>query len=321
MLPPEVLRLARLHRARQQHLAAGAVQQVRRRWGLLNPANLAASWQAIAAAVTAVVTAYQAEAARGADSYVAAAVTLTGATPNPAGQVVTAALAGVASDGRDLAGLLGFPEFEVEAFVDQGMPAEQALLVGGRHMDRIVQTQVQDAARVATGVAQVNDRRVRGFVRVLTPPSCSRCVVLAGQWYAYNRGFARHPQCDCVHMPAAEVIEPESPLAVFNSMTDAELKKAGWNTSDVRAIREDGADIYQVTNAHRELKSVSIAGQPLKATDFGTTRRGLAGKRLGARRGRQVVRLTPESIYSEAQRLGWSRDETIRVLKLHGYIL
>jgi hypothetical protein len=80
VLPPEVLRLARMHRARQQHLTAGAVRQVRRRWGLLNPANLAASWQAIAAAVTAVVTAYQAEAARGADSYVAAAVTLTAST-------------------------------------------------------------------------------------------------------------------------------------------------------------------------------------------------------------------------------------------------
>jgi hypothetical protein len=321
VLPADVLRLGRLHRARQQHLAAGAVRQVRRRWGLLDPANLAASWQAIARAVTAIVTAYQAEAARGADTYVAAALTLAGETPDPAGQVVTAALAGVASDGRDLAGLLGYPEFEVEAFVAQGMPVDQAIAVGGRHLDRIVQTQVQDAARVATGVAQVNDRRVRGFVRVLSLPSCSRCVILAGSWYAYNRGFERHPQCDCIHMPAAEVIEPQSPLAVFNAMTDAELKKAGWNTSDVRAIREDGADIYQVTNAHRELRSVSIAGQQLKATGFGASRRSLAGKRLGAGGKQKAIRLTPESIYKEARRLGWSRDETIRVLKLHGYII
>jgi hypothetical protein len=108
---------------------------------------------------------------------------------------------------------------------------------------------------------------------------------------------------------------------VFNAMTDAELKKAGWNTSDVRAIREDGADIYQVTNAHRELRSVSIAGQQLKATGFGASRRSLAGKRLGAGGKQKAIRLTPESIYKEARRLGWSRDETIRVLKLHGYII
>lgn len=306
VLPADVLRLARLHRARQQHLAAAAVRQVRRRWGLLDPANIAATWQLIAAAVLRLVTAYQAEAARGADTYVASALTLAGVTPAPAGLVVTSALAGVASDGRDLAGLLGYPVFEASAFVDQGVAPQQALAVGGRHLDRIVQTQVQDAARVATGVAQVNDRRVRGFVRVLTPPSCSRCVILAGRWYAANSGFARHPQCDCVMMPAAEVIEPESPMAVFNAMTDDELRKAGWNAADVQAIREDGADIYQVTNAHRGLRSVTIAGQKLKATTVG--------------RSRAKIRLTPESIYSESRRLGWSRDETIRVLKLHGYI-
>jgi hypothetical protein len=321
VLPPDRARLGQLHRARQQGLVALVLGAVRRWWGVVDAGRPAASWAAVAPLVLAQVSSGQAEAARGAQEYVAAALTLAGSVPDPAGLVLSRAFAGVASDGRDLAGLLGYPAFEVGAFVDDGMPAEQALQVGSRHLARIVTTQVQDAARVATGVATVNDRRVRGYVRVLNLPSCSRCVILAGRWYAYNKGFERHPQCDCVHMPAAEVIEPESPRAVFDAMTDAELRKAGWNAADVQAIREDGADIYQVTNAHRELRSVSIAGQQLRATGFGATRRSLAGKRLGAGRKRQVIRLTPESIYSEARRLGWSRDETIRVLKLHGYIL
>lgn len=320
VLPPDVLHLARLHRARQQQLSAAAVREARRRWGLVDAAHAMATWQAVAVAILRLVAGYQSEAARGADAYVAAALTMAGADPDPAGQVVTSALAGVASDGRDLAGLLGYPAFEVSAFVDQGMDHAQAVRIGGRHLERIVQTQVQDAARVATGVAQVNDRRVHGFIRYLTLPSCSRCVLLAGRWYAVNTGFLRHPSCDCIMLPAAEVIEPQSPKALFDAMDDAQLRKSGWSATDVQAIR-DGADIYQVTNARRELHTVTVAGQQLQATRVGATRRGLAGQRLGAGKGKRTVRLTPESLYAEAKRLGWSRDELLRQLERFGYIV
>lgn len=127
------------------------------------------------------------------------------------------------------------------------------------------------------------------------------------------------PQCDCVHVPAAESVDPASPREVYDSLSDEERRAAGWSGHDQRAI-EDGADFYQVVNYRRELKSVNIAGQQLQTTTVGTTRRGVAGKRLGGK-GRGVVRLTPESIYQEAERLGWERDEVIRQLKRFGYIL
>lgn len=306
ILPPEALDLARAHRLRQQELARRAVSVVGDVWRTVDPNSPAVSWAGRPAATAQqLMTLAQQAAVTGADDYVAAVLATQGAAADPAGQVSTRALSGVASDGRDLGGLLGYPAFEAQALLDGGMDGVQAASVGARHLARIVATQVQDAARVGTGVAIVSDRRTRGWVRMVTPPSCARCVILAGRWYAHNHGFQRHPQCDCVHMPSAEVIQPQSPKALFDAMSDQDLRRAGWSQADVQAIH-DGADLYQVTNARRALRSVQVAGQRLQATGVNA---------------RRVVRLTPESIYSEARRLGWSRDETIRVLRLHGYIL
>lgn len=243
----------------------------------------------------------QAEAARGVDEYVATALRLQGAVPDPDGAVVASAFAGTAADGRGLPGLLGYPAFEVSAFVDRGMDHGQALAIGGRHLDRMVVTEVADAARVATGVAGVNDRRAYGFVRHLTLPSCGRCVVLAGRWYAFNSGFLRHPGCDCVMLPAAEVIEPQSPKDLFDQMTPEQQSKA-FTVAGARAIR-DGSDIARVVNARRGM--YTAGGR--KFTHEAATRRG-TGRRL---------RLMPEQIYIEAH---GDRDEAVRLLKLHGYV-
>jgi hypothetical protein len=318
VLPAEVQHLAQLHRVRQQQLARLATREAEQIWAQLG-SNLAA-WPKLLPQLVTMLTQAQLAAATGAQEYVGAAVNLQGATPAPAGRLNPRAFAGVASDGRDLTSLVDFPMFEVEAFTSGGMPVADALGVGLRHLGRIVATQVQDAARVATGVGIVNDRRAAGYLRVVTPPSCSRCTILAGKWYAYNAGFTRHPQCDCTSAPGTDELPPPSPRALYGQMSPDERRKAGWSLADQRAI-DDGGDLSQVVNARKDLRSVSIAGQQLQATGHGATRRGLAGQRLGGRSKSKALRLTPESIYSESERLGWSRDETIRVLTLHGYIL
>jgi hypothetical protein len=303
-LPPDATSLAVAHRLRQQQLAAQAATRIDRLWAFV--ATL--GWPAVGGRVRVILQAAMREASRGAQDYTAAAARAYGAEPDPAGRVVEATFAATASDGRDLAGLLGYPAFEVSAFVSQGMPAVQAEAIGGRHLQRIVTTQVADAARVATGVAVANDRALKGYVRLLTLPSCSRCILLAGKWYRWNDGFPRHPQCDCVHVPAAEAGDVSSPREVYDSLSDADRRKAGWSGHDQHAI-DDGADLNRVTNAHRELQKVTVAGRVVKTT----------GVRFKGQR--RQIRLTPEAIYLEAQRLGWGRDETIRQLKRHGYIL
>jgi hypothetical protein len=294
-------RLARSHRKRQQLIAAKAVRETTRLWRFGN-------WPSVSALALSTVRQALLEAARGAQAYVAAAARAWGVEPDPFGHVAEHTFADSASDGRPLGTLLDYPDFEVTAFVDQGMDHAQARSVGERHLERIVATQVADAARISTGVAVVNERTVKGYIRLLTPPSCSRCIILAGRFYKYSAGFARHPQCDCVHVPAAEAVDVPSPREVYDSLTDEERRKAGWSGHDQRAI-DDGADLNQVTNVRRELKSVTVAGRPVKAT----------GVRF---RGQRVkVRLTPEQIYLEAERLGWDRDQTLGQLKRHGYIL
>ena len=298
-LPAE--QLARAHRKRQQTIAAAAVSQTRRLWRFGN-------WPLVAAQVLSTVRAAMLEAARGAQAYVAPTIRDGGNDPDPFGVVAEHVFADTASDGRPLNTLLGYSAFEVSALVDQGMDYAQAHAIGERHLERIVATQVADAARISTGVAVVNDRTATGYVRLLTLPSCSRCIILAGRFYQYSAGFKRHPLCDCVHVPAAETVDVPSPREVYDSLTDEQRAKAGWSGHDQRAI-EDGADLAHVTNFRRELKSVTIAGRPVKAT----------GVRF---RGQRVkVRLVPEQIYLEAERLGWNREQTLQQLKRHGYIL
>jgi hypothetical protein len=311
-VPPDVQQLAAAHRAAQQQLTAAAVAEAGRLWGFLQTLG----WAGIAGRVATAVRSAMRGSARGAQRYTTAAAAGWGAEPDPAGEVVAEAFAVTASDGRPLETLLGLPAGEVDAFVAQGKPLKEVAEIGRRHLQRIVATQVADAGRVATGVAVVNDRKLVGYIRHLTLPSCNRCILLAGQWYRWNDGFERHPLCDCVHVPAAIAADPASPREIYDSLDDDERRKAGWSGFDQRAV-DDGADLFQVTNYKRALKTVQVAGLPVKTTTVATSRRSLARKRLG----KGARRLTPEQIYLNADRLGWDRDATIRELKRHGYIL
>jgi hypothetical protein len=160
---------------------------------------------------------------------------------------------------------------------------------------------------------------------MVNPPTCARCLVLAGRIYRWSDGFDRHPRDDCVHVAtnvAAARREGlvDDPQTYFQAASRAEqdrmLGKAG-----AQAVR-DGADLNQVVNAHRGMTVAAPFGQPVLATTEGMTRRGLAGQQFLARgattKARQVqaVRLMPEQIYREAT----SRTDALRLLALHGYI-
>jgi hypothetical protein len=186
---------------------------------------------------------------------------------------------------------------------------------GLAQLEMIAVTQVQDAGRTAAGVAIAARPHVAGYVRHLRPPSCSRCAVLAGQFYRWNTGFLRHPRCDCRHVPvsSAELYRDEvtSPRAYFDSLSRAEQDRVFTNAG-ARAIR-DGADLTQVVNARRGMRTANVYGREVRVTTEGTTRRGVAGKLLD---GRKTPRLMPEQIYADAT----DRADAIRLLERHGYI-
>lgn len=156
--------------------------------------------------------------------------------------------------------------------------------------DRLVASLVQEAGRAAQSVAVAATPRVE-YVRLLTPPSCSRCAVLAGRVYRWSTGFLRHPGCDCIMVPTPEAgpLEPFDPVAAMEAGQITGLSKA-----DAQALR-DGANFGQIVNIRRKAAGLSESGYVL------------------ARAGRP----TPAGIY----RMATDRANAVELLRKYGYLL
>lgn len=184
---------AREHYAAQEDLALRVRLAVRRLWEKVAVADLDGSWRAQRASVLALVSAAQYVAAESADPYLAAVLAEIHLPADPAGSVAPDLFAGVASDGRDLGTLLDEPLIGVKTRIGQGSDPNTAVASQGSRLEMLAQTMVQDAGRMAVGLAIASRPRVTGWVRMLNPPSCSRCALLAGRWYRWSSGFRRHP--------------------------------------------------------------------------------------------------------------------------------
>lgn len=299
----EVEAAARDRYAEQVAIALAASRVALAAWDDADDAdddNIEASWlRTLLGRVLAPVRAAQLLAARGARPYVDRV--LAGAR-RPVARVVPERLAETAADGRSLETLLFQPAVTAARARRAGRSRRESHILGYAQLDMIVRTEVADAGRVATGVQVVATPTV-GYVRMLNPPSCSRCAVLAGRFYRWNAGFARHPRCDCIHIPVTEDTADDlrtDPVRYFASLSEPEQNRL-FTRDGAQAIR-DGADIGRVVNARRGM--YTAAGRRL-------TREGARSR--GARR----VRLMPEQIYREA---AGNRDEALRLLNLHGYI-
>lgn len=308
MLPDAVV----AHYRAQQRLTVATLALVRREWARMGD-DFDVSWRAVGPRLMTLVAAAQLGAAKNGAAYVPRALAETGQSADAEGDVVPGALSGVASDGRPLESLLYGSV--VKAKTAQAGSTQERLDAGRRWLDMATWTQVADAGRGGASVAMAARPAVTGYVRMLNPPSCSRCAVLAGRWYRWNAGFARHPKCDCRHIPATENIAGDfttSPERYFDSLSKSEQDRIFTNAG-AEAIR-DGADIGRVVNARRGMSTAqsgrlarrSIDGRDVYTTTEATTRRGTGRK----------VRLMPESIYEIAE----DRADAIRLLKVHGYL-
>lgn len=321
-----VEQVARAQYDTQAALARRAAEAAQAWWALVDLADLDGSWSKVATRLQVAVGAAQTLAASSADSYTAAALAAQGVKAPAAGRVDPLAFSGVASDGRPLDSLLYEPVIATKAAIGAGVAPAEAKLRGLASLVRIAATQVQDAGRAAGGVAIASRPRVTGYVRMLNPPSCARCSILAGKWFRWNTGFQRHPHCDCIHVPAAEDASDlrTDPRAYFDSLSPAEQDRV-FTKAGAQAIR-DGSDLGQVVNARRGMQTAQVYGHQLKTTLEGITTRGVAGQRLGELakakgqryRASTTPRLMPESIYEIA---GGNRDEAIRLLKRYGYLI
>jgi hypothetical protein len=197
-----VLRSAADHYRRQQQIAGRAVIAGRRAWRLLDVNDLDGSWPRVLRLLLPLTVAAQTASVTGSASYVPRALNEQDLTDEPAGEIVPDSLTGSASDGRPLDTLLYSPVTTVKSRIGGGAATQQAMTSGGLALDAILATQVADAGRIATGVG-ITARRNVGYIRMLNPPSCSRCAILAGKFYRWNAGFQRHINCDCVQFGRA----------------------------------------------------------------------------------------------------------------------
>lgn len=231
-----------------------------------------------------------------AQPYTAAVLAETGQVAPAVGVIVGSRFTQSAPDGRAMGTLLDESVIAAKVAVKSGATVREALSLGGSHMTRDVLTVLADTRRQVYGVDIIQRPRVSGYARMLNPPSCSRCVVLAGKWYGWNKGFLRHPRCDCLHIPASESLAEGFTVNAndyFDSLTPQAQDKT-FTKSGARAIR-DGADINRVVNINM---------------------RGL-GTAKSARRFGTPSRMTVDDIY----RVAGSRKNAIRMLTDEGYIV
>lgn len=323
--------LALRYYRRQQRITRRIADQVQELWRLLDSSDLSTSYRvSVGPRVAAVVSAGQLDAANNADEYVDAVVAAEGAVGDRAARTRAQAFAGVAADGRPLEDLLYLPIISSKQRIAAGQSVEEALMSGLRQALMYSTSEVAQAGRGAVGSSMVGQRTIQGYVRVVNPPACSRCIILAGKEYGWNRGFQRHPRCDCVHLPTTLIARNQhrgfiNPQSYFNSLAKAEQDRV-FTAAGARAIRE-GADIGQVVNARRGMYTTTAYGRTVRATREGTTRRGAfyrlernravaAGQTSPAGFRLLTPRLAPEEIF----RLAESRDEAIAMLRRFGYL-
>lgn len=198
-------------------------------WATVDLSNVIASWKSgVGEKIYVLVSMLQQLVAQEASAYVRQQLLQQGLTyTGPS--VVPGNFAGIASDGRDLESLLAGAVVAVREAEREGLSDEVAAQRGENFLRLVISTQIADAGRAAEGVAITVAAPVDaatgkkapplGWIRVLNPPSCGRCVALAGKWFAWNTGFQRHPMC----FPAGVEVSGPATLAATRRWYKGEL--------------------------------------------------------------------------------------------------
>jgi len=258
-----------------------------------------------------------------------------GGAPDPLYESSGARFVGVAGDGLPVASMAYGAVIHAKQGVATGLEPAVALAKAGQFLNLAAGTMLSDTGRAAEKVSG-GAHRVRLWTRMLNPPSCGRCVVLAGKTTSHQTPFLRHPGCDCRNVPSTENTGDDvrtDPHAYLSELSSAEQDRVLGSAANGQAFR-DGADMNQLINAYRKKGAVragQVNGQGVKYTREGTTRRGHAYwsmseaqyvKEQGVfRDGSKYYRvksprLMPETIYQIAK----DQDDAKRLLKLYGWV-
>ena len=331
-LPPQLQAAADY----RQRLIAQVVRRVLAAWRPNSPQDPNAWFASHALPFTEMVTHGQLLAAQAAIASADVALDLQHYDQVPELSADPEAFAGVTGSGDPVMGLAYAQAQKVTELVDAEAPITeraQAWHHAGVMLATATQTAISDAARMAI-LTHLAARPGTTWVRVVRPPCCARCAILAGKKGSSRMKFLRHPGCDCTAIPVSEATSDMHKLfyfdakAYFDSLSPEQQAKV-FTKAGARAIR-DGADINQVVNARRGMKTITSAGGRRRLiTTEGTTKRGWASEYLreqygaslqkagGRYRRTSVARLMPEEIYRIA---GDDRDLALSLLHKNGFL-
>lgn len=293
--------LAMRHQLERIKQSDRATNRVMRLWRLMDPADLDASWDAIAPLLEREVSVAQVAAASSATGYVSKALGLQGAE----GAVVEPqSFAGVTREGREVVPELYAAVTTTKRLIGAGSGVAAAFSAGATVMSLLVGTVIRDSGIGADKVASAPVSSV-SYIRVIQPGACSRCAILAGR-DNYRNNFERHPRCKCTLMPIHDWSEfPDegfylSARNYFDDLSVAEQDRV-FTKSGAWAIR-NGADPVKVVNARRgALKST-------KRADGSYSMASLRPKTIGVRKDGSPLRVfvTPEG---NTARSSWARQQ------------
>lgn len=268
---------------------------MRKLWRRLGP-DFTDEWPSVKPQLLTVLDTGRAAAVDAARPYIGAVLEETNQTAPPTGLLAPAAFLSTAPDGRSLSSLYDEPVIWTRTHIKEGLTPVAALERAGHTLTALTLTVLADTRRSVYGADIIQRPAIAGYVRMLNPPSCDRCVILAGRWFRWNEGFLRHPRCDCQHIPAAENIAGDlrtDPYEYFRSLNPRQQERT-FGRSEARAIRE-GADIFRVVNT--------------------SGARGLATAKGRIRYGTPSL-MTVDDIY----RVAGTRTNAIRLLEREGFI-
>lgn len=327
-LPEAALRYSRDQRT-EIGAAAHAVSRLWRGVG----EDFDATYARVEPALLAVLFTAQERVADGALAYVP---DVLGDAPAPLYESAGSRFVGVAGDGLPVASMAYGAVIQAKQAVAAGLDVAEALARGGRHLTLATGTMLSDTGRAAEKVSG-GAHRVKLWTRMLNPPSCGRCVILAGKTSRQSEAFNRHPGCDCRNVPSTEDTGDDArtdPKGYLDGLSSAEQDRVLGSKANGQAFR-DGADMNQLINAYRRkgaVRPAQINGQNIKYTREGTTRRGHAYWQMSQakyvreqsvfRDGTKYYklkapRLMPETIYKTAK----DPADAKRLLKLYGWIV
>lgn len=256
-----------------QRFSAAGVLAIRELWRRMTLGDIDRGWSAISADAVLAIAALQVASARAASGYVTDVLDEQGMDAPSVATLAPLAFAR-GSSGLPLPEVLTTVPAAVKRSVGAGA-GEQALARGLSLLEGIAQTQIADAARLATVTEMTARPAVQMWTRVLNPPSCGRCAVLAGSQYSWNASFQRHPRCDCRALPST-VAAGEGRLFDARTYFDS-LPAAEQDLRFGRGVAEQirgGEDLVKAVNASRDRWRVRVAQErsaAKKAADLAAT--------------------------------------------------